>query len=455
MTIQLKEDSPLRSTDFLYGVATAAFQIEGAVAQRLPCIWDTFCARPGKIVDGSSGERACEHIARLAEDLDLLTRLGVDAYRFSISWPRVVRLDGKLNPAGADFYARLVDGLLERGIKPFATLYHWDLPQHLEDRGGWLQREVALRFQDYADLISRRLGDRVHAWATLNEPFCSAHLGYETAIHAPGLADRNNVHTAAHHLLLAHGLAMQPLRANCPQALSGIVLNFTPGYPAGDSAADLRAVQAADIEHNQWYLHPLLEGEYPEPLPGQAMGEMPDIQPGDMQLIAQPIDFLGVNYYTRAVLRQGQDRMFEAVPPCGPVTDMDWEIYPQGLTDLLVSLNANYALPPIYITENGAAMPDEVVDGRVHDTARIDYLQQHLAALENAMAQGVDVRGYFCWSLMDNFEWSFGYTKRFGIVYVDFETQQRIIKDSGKAFADLLASRTSPLKKRAHDNQSA
>lgn len=446
MNIQIAQDSPLRSTDFLFGVATSAYQIEGATGQRLPCIWDTFCARPGKIVDGSSGERACEHVERLEEDLDLLAFLGVDAYRFSISWPRVIRLDGSLNPDGADFYSRLVDGLLARGIRPFATLYHWDLPQHLEDRGGWLERDIAYRFQDYANLISRKLGDRVHAWATLNEPFCSAHLGYETAIHAPGLAGRDNVRTAAHHLLLAHGLAMQSLRGNCPQADSGIVLNFAPGYPASDSADDRLAVQAAEIEHNQWYLRPLMLGAYPEPLAGQSMGEMPGIRDGDMTLIAQDIDFLGVNYYTRAVLRRGKDRLFEQVHPGGPVTEMDWEIYPQGLTDLLLSLNGMYDLPPLYITENGAAMADVVSGGEIHDVGRIDYLQSHLAALEAAMVAGVDVRGYFCWSLMDNFEWSFGYTKRFGIVYVDFDTQQRIVKSSGHALRALLASRKATLK---------
>jgi beta-glucosidase len=441
MDHRFSQNSPLRSPDFLFGTATSAYQIEGAADQRLPCIWDTFSARPGKIADGSNANRACEHVARLEQDLDLLAWLGVDAYRFSISWPRVVKLDGSLNAAGADFYARLVDGLLKRNIQPFATLYHWDLPQHLEDLGGWLARDNAYRFQDYAELISHQLGDRVVCWATLNEPFCSAHLGYETGLHAPGLAERDLVRTAGHHLLLAHGLALQALRANCPGASLGIVLNFAPGYAASDSAADQQAVMAADIEHNQWYLQPLLGGSYPETLDDHCVGQMPEIHAGDLKLISQPIDFLGVNYYTRAVLQHAPGRPFAAVPPTGALTDMDWEIYPQGLTDLLVSLHRRYRLPPLYITENGAAMADQLVDGEVNDPGRIDYLLQHLAALEDAMAQGVDVRGYFCWSLMDNFEWSFGYSKRFGIVYVDFETQQRTVKASGHVFRALLESR--------------
>ncbi|MGH8222379.1 MAG: GH1 family beta-glucosidase [Woeseiaceae bacterium] len=442
MKIHLPERSALRSPDFVFGVATSSFQIEGAADGRLPCIWDTFCATPHKIRDGSDGRVACDHVARWREDVDMMAFLGVDAYRFSISWPRVVGLDGRIADEGVDFYLRLLDGLNERGIKPFATLYHWDLPQHLEDAGGWLNRDTAYRFRDYADLISRALGDRVYSYATLNEPFCSAILGYETGVHAPGRADRRFGKKAAHHLLLAHGLGMQVLDSNRPDTLNGIVLNFTPCYPATDSAADRAAAKAADEAANQWYIKPLIEGRYPDLIDRCAGDEKPGIRDGDMDLISRPLGFLGVNYYTRAVYRADGHATFAQVPPATPVTDMGWEVFPQGLTDLLVSLDRKYDLPPIYVAENGAAMADALEDDEINDEDRTGYMQQHLEATSKAMDMGVDVAGFFYWSLLDNFEWAEGYGKRFGLVYVDFESQRRIIKTSGYAYREFLRNRS-------------
>ena len=441
MKIKLPPRSALDAPEFVFGVATSAFQIEGAADDRLPCIWDTFCARPGAIRDGSDGKVACDHVARWREDLELMVSLGIDAYRFSISWPRVLSTDGSISAGGIDFYRRLLDGLNARGIKPFVTLYHWDLPQHLEDTGGWLNRDTAHRFADYADRVSRALGERVYSYATLNEPFCSAWLGYEKGLHAPGLADRRFGRKAAHHLLLAHGLGMQVLEGNAPNALNGIVLNFTPCYPATDSAADRAAARAADETLNEWYIRPLLDGRYPDLLERCPRDERPDVRDGDLSIIAHPLDFLGVNYYTRGVYRAGNGQDFVQVPPATPVTDMGWEVYPRGLTDLLVSLNRRYRLPPIYVAENGAAIADSLEDDAIRDDERIRYIQQHLEATGEAMNGGVDVAGFFYWSLLDNFEWTEGYSKRFGLVYVDFATQRRIVKASGYAYRDFLRER--------------
>lgn len=443
MKISLPASSPLTDDSFIYGVATAAFQIEGAADTRLPCIWDTFCAKPGTISDGSDGQVACDHINRWQEDLDLIEHLNVDAYRFSVSWPRVMHADGSPNPEGLAFYVALLDRLAEKNIKAFVTLYHWDLPQHLEDAGGWQNRATAYQFQQYADLVSRTFGDRVYSYATLNEPFCSAYLGYEVGIHAPGIADQKAGRAAAHHLLLAHGLAMDVLRKNSPNSLNGIVLNMSPGYGRTDSRADQEAAALAEDFLFHWYAEPLFNGRYP----ARALAHIPDsahppVQPGDMEIIAQPIDFLGLNYYTRGIYHADPDTGFgETVPEGAPITEMGWEVYPQGLTDLLVGLNSRYQLPPVFITENGAAMADTLTDGQVHDASRVDYFQTHLQAVHNAVEQGVDVQGYFAWSLMDNFEWALGYEKRFGIVHVDYDTQVRTIKDSGKALAAFFQSR--------------
>ena len=428
--------------DFTFGVATASFQIEGAVDTRLPCIWDTFCAQAGTIRDGSDGKQACEHVKLWQQDVDLIESLDVDAYRFSISWPRVIKQDGNLNQEGVDFYIHLLDKLNTKGIKPYVTLYHWDLPQHIEDQGGWLHRKTAFLFQDYVEKIVTALGNRVYSYATFNEPFCSAFLGYEIGIHAPGKAKVAYGRQAAHHILLAHGLGMQVLQQLSPNTENGIVLNFTPCYPHTDTPADITAARKADEYMNQWYIKPLFDKCYPDIIYDLAQADRPIIESGDFDIIAQKIDFLGINFYTRAVYEAHPNTLYAQIDMVNaPKTDIGWEIYPQAFTDLLVSLNQAYDLPPIFITENGAAMADKLTDGKVLDTDRIDYYQSHLNAVNNAISQGVNVKGYFAWSLMDNFEWAEGYLKRFGIVYVDYQTQQRTIKASGLAYRDLIGSR--------------
>ena len=438
----LPENSPMRSKNFIYGVATASFQIEGGVAERLPCIWDTFCATPGKIADNSNGDIACDHYHRWQEDLELISSLGVDAYRLSLSWPRIIKQDGSLNNIGINYYIAILDRLNAKGIKAYVTLYHWDLPQHIEDDGGWLNRETAYKFQDYVEKTIAALGNRVHAYATLNEPFCSAYLGYEAGIHAPGHANINYGKKAAHHLLLAHGLAMQSLKKHSPDTLNGIVLNFTPAYPETNTAEDKFAATWADDYFNHWYAKPILDGAYPDIIKQLPKNQQPKIEAGDMEIISQELDFLGVNFYTRAVYRHNMSTIFEEVQLANVArTDIGWEIYPDAFTELLTTLDTRYTLPPVFITENGAAMDDHYIDGEIIDNDRIDYYNQHLSAVANAIKQGVDIRGYFAWSLMDNFEWAEGYKKRFGIVHVDYQTQCRTIKASGLAYRNLIASR--------------
>lgn len=422
-------------------MATASFQIEGGSQDRLPCIWDTFCDTPNKIVDSSNGHTACDHYNLWRDDIDLIESLGVDAYRLSISWPRVMTQDAKLNPVGVKFYTDILDELKRRNIKAFVTLYHWDLPQHLEDEGGWLNRQTAYAFEHYVNLITKAFGDRVHSYATLNEPFCSAFLGYEIGIHAPGKVGKEYGRKAAHHLLLAHGLAMSVLKQNSPNTLNGIVLNFTPCYSLTQSDEDLKATAFADDYLNQWYIKPIIDAQYPDIINQLPLNHQPEILEGDMELISQSIDYLGINFYTRQVYKAHPTDIYEPIAPMGPLTDMGWEIYPQSFTDLLVSLNKTYTLPPIYITENGAAMPDTYNNGEVNDLDRLSYYNTHLNAVHNAIEQGVVIHGYFAWSLMDNFEWAEGYLKRFGIVYVDYKTQQRTIKNSGLAYKELISKR--------------
>lgn len=444
--ISLPNYSKLLERDFIFGVATSSFQIEGDAAGREPSIWDTFCAQPGRIKDGSDGLVACEHVKHWQADLKMIQSLGVDAYRFSIAWGRIIQADGSINERGLAFYVDLVNALHESGIQAHVTLYHWDLPQYLDDQGGWLNRDTAYRFAAYADIVSRALGDKVASYATINEPFCSAYLSYEAGIHAPGHKNRREGRQAAHHLLLAHGLALPVLRKNAPTAEHGIVLNFSPCHPASNSIEDESAANLAHVYHNLWYLHPLLTREYPSLLSKLEAHEQPTIQVGDMDIIAQPLDFLGVNYYTRTVFRS-KNQWFSDVPPTEPpLTCMGWEVYPQGLTEILIDLHKSYPnLPPIYITENGAAFPDVVVDGRIHDSERTAYYQSHLKAVHDAIEADVDIKGYFAWSLMDNFEWAEGYTKRFGIVYVDFNTQERLLKDSAKALQQFWLAKKSRL----------
>lgn len=423
---------------FIFGTATSSYQIEGAVQEdgRGPSIWDTFCREPGRIRDGSNGDVACDHYHLWERDLDLLAELGVDAYRFSLAWPRIQPVgSGAVNEKGLDFYERLTDGLLERGIQPYATLYHWDLPQALQDVGGWANRETAYRFDEYARIVTERLGDRLASIATLNEPWCSSFLSYDIGEHAPGLKNRKLALAAAHHLMLAHGLAMQSMRELNKKAALGIVLNLSPAYAASLAKEDQDARQFADGYSNRWFLDPIFKGGYPADMWDAFGADIPEVRDGDLKIISAKNDFLGVNYYTRSfVSADGQAR-----PEGAEYTHMGWEVYPAGLTELLLRLQNEYHTPPIYITENGAAYPDERGTGStVHDPQRVAYYQSHLAAVADAARQGVDVRGYFAWSMLDNFEWAWGYERRFGLFYVDYATQERIWKDSGRWYQALI-----------------
>jgi beta-glucosidase len=444
--------------DFWWGAATAAYQIEGAVTEggRTPSIWDTFAATPGKVAGGDSGARATEHYHRYRDDVRLMAELGLSAYRFSISWPRVMPHGGhRANVAGLDFYDRLVDELLAAEIRPTATLYHWDLPQEIEDRGGWANRAVADRFADYTAAVAGRLGDRVQLWNTLNEPWCSAFLGYGSGAHAPGRTDYRAAMSAAHHLLLAHGRAAEVLRATCPAGQITLALNASVVRPATDDPADVDAARRIDGLLNRLFLDPLLRGSYPADVQADTawLTDWSYVQDGDLAVISEPIDALGINYYQpdrvgAAPVDQpgpmdpyptGGRVAFHPTP--GPVTDMGWTVDPTGLHELLVRITRDYGPIPIYITENGAAFPDVVTDqGRVHDAARTDFLRRHLIAAHEALADGVDLRGYFAWSLLDNFEWAFGYAKRFGLIHVDYETQIRTLKDSGRWYQRVIAA---------------
>jgi len=427
--------------DFTWGVATSAFQIEGASAAdgKGPSIWDTFCRNPANIKDHSNGDVACDHYHRYREDVGIMAGLGVDAYRFSMAWSRVQPSGkGAWNEKGFDFYARLLDALQEKGIAAHLTLYHWDLPQGLQDDGGWLSRDTALRFADYAREVARRFGNRLASIATHNEPWCTANLGYGNSQFAPGVTDAKQAVQVSHHLLLSHGLAMQAMRAEKPKAALGIVLNQWTSDPATGSDTDRALAELEWARSVQWFMDPIFKGRYPA-LALRAHGaNAPDVVEGDFDIIRQPLDFLGVNYYFRHFA--SAETPPRTAPAAQGVTDMGWEIYPQGLTELLLKLKGEYALPPIYITENGMAAPDSVVQGQVADAVRIRFVEQHLAALKTAIDQGVDVRGYFLWSLMDNFEWNSGYAKRFGIVYVDYATQKRIPKASALWYRDYVAT---------------
>lgn len=415
-------------SSFQWGVATSSYQIEGAVNEggRAPSIWDTFSHQPGKVDNNDTGDVACDHYHRWQSDLDLIKALGVDAYRFSIAWPRVQPLgSGAWNPAGLAFYDRLTDGLLERGITPHVTLYHWDLPQALQDKGGWASRDTAKRFADYAQTMAERLGDRAASFSTHNEPWVTAVLGNQTGLFAPGLKDPVIARRVAHHLLLSHGLALRAIRAAGVKAALGIVLNQSPATPATSSAEDVALAAREYALLVRWFAEPLLLGRYPT-APDLPVCEA--IEPGDLETIAQPLDFLGINYYTRIWSSTSNPPV--PAPHAQGTSDMGWENYPEGLTELLCGLKRDYPLPPVFITENGMAHRDVLVDGKVDDQPRIEYMRTHLSALKAAIDAGVDIRGFFYWSLMDNFEWSSGYAKRFGLVHVDYQTQVRTPKES-------------------------
>ena len=453
---------------FTWGAATAAYQIEGATDAdgRGLSVWDTFSRTPGKVRGGDTGDIACDSYHRYPEDAGLVSSLGLSSYRFSISWPRIFPDGaGRLNQAGLDHYKALLDALAERGIAGTATLFHWDLPQALQDQGGWASRDIALRFADYAAAVGEALGDRVERWITLNEPLVVSHLGYRVGIHAPGLTDSRAAAAATHHLLLGHGLATAALRAAVPGAQVGITLNLTPVLvaPNANGSADLleRARLVADATHNGVFLEPLLYGRYPEHAPAAIVPPAELIRDGDMAAISAPVDFLGVNYYRPQHLRAGDPanlrlREFEPVPGIEggvveyypqemELTNMDWLIDPDGLYQLLVQLAADAPGLPLYITENGRAAEDYLNPaGRVDDLERVKYLHQHLEACARAVRDGVDLRGYYVWSLLDNFEWAYGYQKRFGIVYVDFATQRRIPKASSAFFARVASENAIP-----------
>ncbi|MFZ3594744.1 GH1 family beta-glucosidase [Streptomyces sp. BH104] len=453
---------------FLWGAATASYQIEGAVREdgRTPSIWDTFSHTPGKVVNGDTGDVAVDHYHRWRDDVRLMADLGLTAYRFSVAWPRVQPTGrGPAVQRGLDFYRGLVDELLANGIKPVVTLYHWDLPQELENAGGWPERDTAYRFAEYAGLVGEALGDRVESWVTLNEPWCSAFLGYGSGVHAPGRTDPAAALRAAHHLNLGHGLASSALRDVLPtRAKIGISLNPSVVRALTDAPADLDARRRIDALANRVFTGPLLKGAYPRDLitDTAAVTDWSFVRDGDTAAIHQPLDFIGLNYYTPAVVSAARpdrtgprldghgggehtpwpaadDVAFHHAP--GELTAMNWPVDPTGLTDLLLDHAAQAPGIPLYVTENGAAYEDVVdAEGRVHDPDRIAYLHGHLAAVHEAIEQGADVRGYFLWSLLDNFEWAYGYGKRFGAVYVDYETQQRIPKSSAAWYSRVARS---------------
>ena len=431
---------------FLWGAATAAYQIEGAAAEdgRGESVWDRFAATPGKVRNGDNGDVACDFYHRYPDDIALMRELGLDAFRFSVSWARVVPGGGgDVNEAGLDFYDRLVDELLANGIKPVATLFHWDTPQALEDRGGWTSRATAELFVDYVDAVAARLGDRVDTWITHNEPWVVSWIGHGWGIHAPGRTSEADAIAASHHLLLSHGWAVDALRRAVPDAAVGISLNLVHVDAESDSPEDLAAAREVDGHENRWFLDPLFRGEYPADMLERFKATPPPVEDGDLKAIAVPIDFLGVNNYFRRVVRAGEngDGPQIARPADAQYTDIGWEVYPDGLYKLLARVAADYAPPVIYITESGAAFGDvRGHDGRVHDPERTAYLASHIDAVGRAVEEGVPVQGYFVWSLLDNFEWAEGYSKRFGIVYVDYSTLERVPKDSFDWYRDFIAS---------------
>jgi beta-glucosidase len=470
-------DARVFPAGFVWGAATASYQIEGAVAEdgRTPSIWDTFSHIPGKIRNDDTGDVATDHYHRMASDVALMADLGLAAYRFSASWTRILPHGGTtVNPAGVDFYSRLVDELLAHDINPLITLYHWDLPQELQDIGGWTNRVTAQKFADYATVLATALGDRIPTWTTMNEPWCAAYLGYGAGVHAPGITDKASALSAVHHLNLGHGLATSALRAALPSTGQvSITHNLANVRAASGSVADLGAARLAEGLSNRVFLNPIMEGFYPQDVIDDTadITDWSFVQDGDLAAINQPIDVLGVNYYSPALVAAatdelrsaqggrwsndpnrtpgptaypGTDRIF-SLPQPGPYTDMGWPIEPASLRELLEYVHDLYPELPLVITENGSAWPDEVTaDGEVHDQGRIDYLDGHLRAVHDAISHGVDVRGYYAWSLMDNFEWAFGYGKRFGLVHIDYETQVRTVKDSGRLFRQIITDNGLP-----------
>jgi beta-glucosidase len=442
MSNQLTKSFP---ADFVWGAATASYQIEGAANEdgRGESVWDRFCATPGKVRNGDSGAVACDFYHRYREDIALMRELGLDAFRFSIAWPRVLpKGAGSVNAAGLDFYDKLVDELLGNGITPYVTLFHWDTPQALEDAGGWPVRGTVDAFAAYVEAVSARLGDRVAHWITHNEPWVVSWVGHGWGHHAPGRQSDSDALATAHHLLLSHGRAVEILRRNSPAAEVGITLNLDNPYAASESPEDIAATRWVDGLHNRWFLDPLFRGSYPEDMLEAWAEIMPEVRDGDLKLISTPIDFLGVNNYTSPLVAADDDGGRSQIVRRRDVdrTDMGWEVVPEGLQDLLLRLNRDYKPKAIYVTENGAAYPDvRGHDGGVGDLERQSYLEGYLAGASRAVAQGVPLRGYFAWSLLDNFEWAWGYWKRFGLVYIDYATLERVPKGSFYWYRDFIA----------------
>lgn len=435
-------------SEFVWGVATSSYQIEGAASEggRGKSIWDTFCKVPGKVANFDNGDMACDHYHRYKEDLDLMKWMGVKAYRFSVAWPRVIPDGvGRVNEMGLDFYDRLIDSLLEREIAPWLTMYHWDLPEALQLRGGWNNREVVEWFGEYAEVLTSRFGDRVKNWMTLNEPLCSAWLGHLYGDMAPGIKDLQTALNVSHHLLMSHGLACQVIRSNVSEANVGIVINVTPAVPATDSQEDSNAAQLADGFDNRWFLDPVFGRTYPADVI-DTLGASPEIHSGDMKLIAQDLDFLGVNFYFRQTVAADQNSKPLPIRSVNREnvkrTAMNWEVHPQAFEEILLRISKEYSPKAIYITENGSAWNDEVINGEIIDDERIDYLARHLDAMRSAREQGAPILGYFAWSFLDNFEWAYGYEKRFGLIYVDYKTQKRTPKKSAFFYRQLLLNGT-------------
>ncbi|MCC6444648.1 MAG: beta-glucosidase [Armatimonadetes bacterium] len=430
---------------FLWGAATASYQIEGGWQEdgKGPSIWDTFSHTPGCVLNGDTGDVACDHFHRYPEDIRLMAGLRLNAYRFSVAWPRIFPDGtGAANKAGLGFYDRLADSLLEAGIRPFATLYHWDMPQALQDKGGWPNPATAHAFAEYAAAVFHRLGDRVQDWITLNEPWVTAHIGYLSGEHAPGHRSLEECLQAGHTLLLAHGLALQRFRAAHYPGQIGITVNLSPAHPASNSPENRRAAERASAYSNRWFLDPIYKGEYPAEMKAAFRDRLPEFTPDEWALVNAPIDFVGVNYYSRSVVEDNPGDGFletkSSIPEGAPVTDMGWEIYPEGLREILEWLDSRYDKPVLYVTENGAAFPDAAnASGAVPDPTRLEYLKAHFIEAHRAIQNGVNLSGYFVWSLLDNFEWAFGYSKRFGIVHIDFTTQQRTPKDSAQWYAGI------------------
>lgn len=437
---------------FIWGAATSSYQIEGAVTEdgRGPSIWDTFSHTRGKVDNGDTGDVACDHYHRVEQDIDLMRELRLNGYRFSINWPRIFPTGrGRPNSAGLDFYRRLVDSLRQANIEPFLTLYHWELPQALQDAGGWENRDTASHFAEFAYTMAQALGDEVQHWATLNEPWVASMLGNLYGIHAPGKRDLATALQVGHLQLLGHGLAVEALRAALPNSAQvGIVLNLTPTEPAGDSQADAEAAERDDGFYNRWFLDPLFRGRYPDDMLAWYGDAAPDVEATDFAAISAPIDYLGINYYQRAVAAYEKGaaptESRRVIPPGQPVTAGGWEVYPPGLGRILTRVHEDYAPAALYVMENGAAFSDRVIDGKVNDPERESFIHQHLLQVHEVIDAGVPVRGYFVWSLLDNFEWNKGYALRFGLIHVDFKTQERIIKRSGHWYAEVASENGIP-----------